>query len=99
MRAEVVQDGPAVVQQGLDVDQLQGPDPVPEDPVAGREAFGAGEPGLPGGFQVVGPAARSTRAGLRPVRGAVPSVAATGRRTSPSSVPRRERTTTVWPRS
>jgi hypothetical protein len=52
--AEVVDHRPAAVQQGLDVDQLEGPDPFVEDATARGEASLSVVLGQSGAFQVLG---------------------------------------------
>ena len=60
MGAEVVEDGPVVVEHRLDVDQFQGPGPIAEDAVASREAVGPVEVGSSGAFEVVSSAFGAT---------------------------------------
>jgi hypothetical protein len=54
MRSQIVEDGPALVEQGLDVDQFQGPDTVPEDLLTEGEASRTFQVHLSGAFQVLG---------------------------------------------
>ena len=52
MRAEVMKDGGTVIEHRLDVDELPGPVPFPEDPLAERKAVGPHGFGVPGASQV-----------------------------------------------
>jgi hypothetical protein len=67
VRAEVTEDGPAIIEQGLDVHRLQRPVALLDDALAGGEAARAVEVGLAGAIEVVRPggAEHQPRLGLR----------------------------------
>jgi hypothetical protein len=54
MRPEVVEDGSALIEQRLDIDQIQGPDTVPEDLLADGEVTRSLQRGLSSALQILG---------------------------------------------
>lgn len=52
--AEIVEDGAALVEEGFDVDQVDGPESVPEDALTGIEAVFSIVEGEAGALMIVG---------------------------------------------
>ena len=99
--AEVVDHRPAAIEQGLDVDQFEGPDPFVEHATARGEARGRSASASRAHSRSSGPAAQEDPGGAM-TRASGPDSSArdsTSSRTSPSSLPRCVRITTCWPRS
>src|SRR5512135_223555 len=67
MRPEIVEDGPALIEQRLDVDQFEGPNTIPEDLLADGETTRSFQLGLSGALQILGAGCpeQPGRAGLR----------------------------------
>ena len=97
MRAEVLDHRDAVVQQGLDVDQVPGPALLLEHATADLVAIGPAGLGALRSIQVVR-VGRPDHPLLIDRLGLGGAVVSSGIRTSPSSTPRSDRITTDWPR-